>query len=104
MKQVILSLFALTISTSVFSAEILIIQKDKKFDKPEITINKGDTIKFKNNETNVTHNVFSLGPSNSFELKTQPPGSESPVTFNEAGETEIECAIHPTMKLKVKVK
>lgn len=103
MKKIILALVATTISVSGFSADVIVGQKDKKFDKPEITIKKGDTVKFKNNESNVTHNVFSLGPANAFELKTQAPGTESPVTFNDVGETEIECAIHPTMKLKVKV-
>jgi len=80
-----------------------VIQKDKKFDRNELTIKVGDTIDFKNEETNVTHNVFSMGPKNAFDIQSQKPKSSSKVEFKEEGETEIECAIHPTMKLKVKV-
>lgn len=80
-----------------------ISQKDKKFDKKELTIEPGDVVIFMNVEKDVTHNVYSLGPKNSFELKTQPPGQKSSVTFADAGDTEVECAIHPGMKLKVKV-
>lgn len=83
---------------------VTVSQKDKKFDKNEVVVDVGDTVDFKNEEKDLTHNVYSLGPKNAFELKTQEPGSSSPVVFNEEGETEVECAIHPTMKLKVKVK
>lgn len=89
---------------SAFAAEIAVVQKDKQFDKKEVTIDVGDTINFKNDEKDITHNVFSLGPKNTFELKTQAPGKASAVTFKEEGETDVECAIHPGMKLKVKVK
>ena len=100
----LLSMFA---SAAASAASVDIIQKDKKFDKASVTIKKGDTIVFKNQEKDITHNVYSLGPKNGFELKTQPPppskDSESAVVFKEAGETDVECAIHPGMKLKVKV-
>lgn len=103
MKKIIVCC-GLFVVTSAFATEFSIIQKDKKFDKNEITVTVGDVINFKNEEKDITHNVFSLGPKNNFELKTQPPGKTSPVTFKEVGETDVECAIHPGMKLKVKVK
>ncbi len=83
--------------------DVTIVQKDKKFDQTEIKIKKGDKIVFKNDEKDITHNVFSLGPKNAFELKTQAPGSTSTVEFKEPGTTEVECAIHTGMKLKVTV-
>jgi plastocyanin len=86
-----------------FAASYDIIQNDKKFDKTEIKIKAGDTIVFKNTEKDITHNVFSLGPTNAFELKTQAPGSSSPVKFDKKGTTDVECAIHTNMKLKVTV-
>ncbi|OFZ29485.1 MAG: hypothetical protein A2622_07090 [Bdellovibrionales bacterium RIFCSPHIGHO2_01_FULL_40_29] len=85
------------------AAEVMISQKDKKFDKAAIKIKKGDKIVFKNNEKDITHNVFSLGPKNAFELKTQAPGTASTVEFKEPGTTDVECAIHTNMKLKVTV-
>ena len=103
MKKLILTAIILG-SATVWGADFKIVQKDKKFDKTEIEIKKGDTISFSNEEKDITHNVFSLGPKNPFELKTQPPGKTSQVEFKEAGEADVECAIHPGMKLKVKVK
>jgi plastocyanin len=102
MKSVVV-LLSLICSFSAFGEEFTIIQKDKNFDKKEITLKVGDTINFKNDEKDITHNVFSLGPKNPFELKTQPPGKTSSVTFKEKGTTEVECAIHQGMKLKVTV-
>ena len=96
-------LTAMTLSSYAFAAEHKIIQKDKKFDKTEITVKKGDTIHFHNDEKDVTHNVYSLSDKNAFELKTQTPGTSSPIVMKDEGDTEVECAIHTNMKLKVKV-
>ena len=69
--------------------------------KKEIKIKVGDSINFKNDEKDITHNVFSLGPTNGFELKSQAPGKSSKVEFKTAGQTDVECTIHQNMKLKV---
>ena len=102
--KTILGIGFFLVTVSAQAAEYSIVQKNKNFDKKEITVDIGDVINFKNEEEFSTHNVYSLGPKNLFELKTQAPGKISPVTFSEEGETEVECAIHPGMKLKVKVK
>ena len=80
-----------------------ISQKDKKFSVTEIKVKAGDSIVFKNDEKELTHNVYSLGPKNAFDIKVQAPGKSSTVPFNEKGVTDVECAIHPNMKLKVTV-
>lgn len=103
MKSIFVVVFTV-LGVSAIAAEHDIVQKTKQFDKKEITVNVGDVINFKNEEKDITHNVFSLGPKNTFELKTQAPGQASAVTFKEEGDTDVECAIHPGMKLKVKVK
>ncbi len=103
MNQKILILVTAFFANVTFAADVTIVQKDKQFDKKEVTVKVGDTIHFENKEKDITHNVYSLSPKNSFELKTQAPGSSSPVTFKEEGSTEVECAIHPGMKLKVTV-
>jgi len=86
---------------SVEAADHLISQKNKVFDKTTIKIKAGDTVSFRNDEADLSHNVYSLGPKNEFELKSQAPGQKSTVTFKAKGKTEVECAIHPTMKLIV---
>lgn len=79
-----------------------IVQKDRAFSRSEITIKAREELVFKN-EDSVVHNVFSTAPDIAFNLKTQQPGSSTPVAFLKAGSGEVRCAIHPTMKLHVTV-
>jgi plastocyanin len=84
------------------AAERTIMQKGKVFSESAITIKKGDVVVFVNDDT-VTHNVMSTDPGNEFNIGSQAPGVSTPVTFDKAGEFTILCAIHPRMKLIVKV-
>ncbi|HEY1088632.1 MAG TPA: plastocyanin/azurin family copper-binding protein [Archangium sp.] len=81
--------------------DVVISQKDKTFAPGEITVKKGDTLTFRNDDA-VAHNVFSKGAK--FNLKIQPPGEKTKVAFDEPGTHEVRCAIHPKMILKVTVK
>ena len=67
----------------------------------------GDVIKFKN-EDEITHNVYSITSGNEFEIKVQKPGETGTVEINpknhRKGKMEVECAIHPNMKLLVNIK
>lgn len=77
-------------------------QKNKQFSRSEMTIRTGDTVVFKNDDQ-VTHNVFSRSDGNAFNVKTQSPGTSTPVRFNREGKVEVRCAIHPQMKLVIHV-
>jgi plastocyanin len=113
MKQLIKSTRRFTIPTVVafllgaavaaaLAAEHTIHQKGKVFSAPEITIKKGDTLVFLNDD-NITHNVLSTTPGNDFNLGAIGPGRSTPVTFTKASTVDIICAIHPGMKMQVKV-
>ncbi len=78
-------------------------QANKKFSATELAVKAGDTVRFVNKDS-ITHNVYSQSPGNAFDVKTQKPGESSDVVLKSAGEVEVRCAIHPTMKLKVTVK
>jgi len=80
-----------------------VTQKNKAFSAEQITIKKGDSIVFKNDD-DVTHNVFSNSKGNEFNLKAQAPGAEVPIAFKSEGVVEIRCAFHPKMKMTVTVK
>lgn len=80
----------------------LIVQKDRAFSKSEIQVRRGDSIVFKNTDE-VVHNVFSNTPGLEFDIRRQSPGGSSSVAFLVAGTSEVRCAIHPKMKLIVKV-
>jgi plastocyanin len=85
-----------------FAAERSITQKGKNFSEREVSIKKGGTILFVNDD-NVAHNVLSTSAGNEFNLGSQLPGVATPVTFNTAGDAKIICAIHPRMQMTVKV-
>jgi len=83
-------------------AQHTITEKGKVFSQADISIKAGDTVVFVNDD-NVAHNVMSNDDDNKFNLGLLQPGSSTPVTFNKAGEITILCAIHPSMKMHVKV-
>jgi plastocyanin len=84
------------------AAEHTITQKGKKFSETNVSLKKGDTLVFVNDD-NVAHNIFSSSAGNDFNLGSQQPGKSVSVTFDKPGDIDIMCAIHPLMKMKVKV-
>jgi len=104
MKSMIAALVLAFAGASVvaLAAEHSIRQKGKVFSESAITIKKGDMVVFVNDDT-VTHNVMSTDAGNEFNIGSQAPGTSTPVTFDKTGEFTIICAIHPRMKLTVKV-
>jgi plastocyanin len=97
-----IALAALSVFT-LLAADHEITQQDRHFSQTEITIKVGDTISFKNDDE-VTHNVFSTTPGMEFDLHRQAPGASSTIPFGKAGDAEVDCSIHPRMKLMVHVK
>ena len=72
------------------------------FSSESLAIKKGETITFLNDDT-VSHNIISTSKGNEFNLGSQSPGTSTDVTFKVAGDVQVLCAIHPRMKLMVKV-
>jgi len=99
----LLALIALAalVQSAVAAAELAIIQKNKQFSVPQVTIQVGDRLRFVNEDT-VNHNVFSNDKGAEIDI-LQRPGRADTVTFREPGTFELECAIHPDMKLEVRV-
>jgi plastocyanin len=64
----------------------------------EITIQRGDTLKFANRDI-VLHNIY----ADFFDLKGQHLGETNPVKFEKNGDFEVKCRIHPKMMLHVHV-
>lgn len=96
-------LVALCMSASAHTAEFEIGQKGKKFSQKELTVKVGDTVSFKNDDP-FFHNIFSLSDTKTFDLGSFPQGQSKKVTFDKAGTVEVECAIHPEMKVTIEVK
>lgn len=84
------------------AAQHTIQEKGKVFSQTDISIKAGETLVFENDD-NVAHNVMSNTPGNTFNMGLLKPGTATPVTFNTPGDIDVICAIHPSMKLHVKV-
>jgi plastocyanin len=91
------------------NAENFIVdQKNKTFlyngTKAEVLkVKVGDAVEFRNLDP-YFHNVFSLSDAMLFDLGSYPAGQSKSVTFDKPGKVEVECAIHPLMKMTVEVR
>jgi plastocyanin len=90
------------LTVGALAANLTITQKGRIFSSESVTIKKGEALTFVNDDT-VPHNIVSTSKGNEFNLGSQPPGAATDVTFKEAGEALVICAIHPRMKMTVKI-
>ncbi|KAB8039200.1 methylamine utilization protein [Silvanigrella paludirubra] len=94
-------------TSSIYSKEFIVKEKDKNFSTQSLKVKLGDKIKFINEDTNVVHNVFSKSEGNNIDLKVQEPGKFSEIYIDpkthKKGVMELQCAFHPNMKLKVEI-
>lgn len=95
-------LFLLASLASV-AGETTVGQKNKAFSIKKLDITVGDSVSFRNDDP-FFHNIFSLSDAQSFDLGSFPQGQARKVVFDKPGVVEIECAIHPEMKLTVDVR
>jgi plastocyanin len=92
----------LAMASSGMAAEHVVAQKGKAFSIKKLSVKLGDSVKFLN-EDPFSHNVFSLSDAKSFDLGSYGQGSAKSITFDKAGTVEVECAVHPDMKLVIEV-
>ncbi len=97
-----------------FMGDITDAQAEEAFDNPKIeekhkvesmSAKVGDKIKFVNRDE-VAHNVSgTIENKTEFDVKLQEPGikNDRVIDITKKGEYTIQCAIHPKMKLKIKV-
>jgi plastocyanin len=90
------------LSTGALAATEVIHQQGRVFSSESITVKKGEAVTFLNDDT-VPHNIMSASKGNEFNLGSQAPGSSTDVSFKETGDVAVICAIHPRMKMTVKV-
>jgi plastocyanin len=92
----------LAASQPLLAAEHVVSQKDKAFSTKTLDIKVGDKVAFRNDDS-FTHNIFSLTDAMPFDLGSYGTGQMKAVTFSKPGKFEIECAIHPDMRLVINV-
>ena len=101
MRQLICGLFFLC-AAFVQAGEFVVSQKSKAFSVTTLKVKVGDSVSFRNDDP-FFHNIFSLSDVQIFDLGSFPQGQAKKVTFLKAGKVEVECAIHPGMKLIIDV-
>ena len=77
-----------------------ISQKGRAFRPSEVTINRGESLTF-TNEDSFIHQIYVDGL---FDSEEKAPGENLNETFPAAGTFQIRCHIHPTMRMTVRVK
>ncbi|MEX0298381.1 MAG: cupredoxin domain-containing protein [Kordiimonas sp.] len=81
---------------------VKITQKGKQFSEKKVAIKTGQDIVFVNDD-NVAHNVYTIVNGKKRDLGLQKPTEEGSIAFDAPGTYRVRCAIHPKMKLVVKV-
>jgi plastocyanin len=91
-----------TVAMPAFAGDQTVGQVKKAFAVGVLKAKVGDTITFRNDDE-FAHNVFSLSDVQSFDLGSYKKGETRTVKLTTPGTIEVECAIHPEMKMKIEV-
>ena len=92
----------LTLAMPALAGDQVVGQAKKAFTVGVLKAKVGDTITFRNDDE-FAHNVFSLSDVQSFDLGSYKKGEVRTVKLTAPGVIEVECAIHPEMKMKIEV-
>jgi plastocyanin len=88
------------LASPAFAANTIVVQKGRAFRPADISISRGDSITFTNDDSYI-HQVYVEGL---FDSAEKAPGENLNETFPLAGTFQVRCHIHPTMKLTVRVR
>ncbi len=82
----------------------IVSQAGREFRPQEVTINRGDTVQIVNDDGDLLHHLYVDSDRLQFDSGDQKPGSRTNIDFTTAGTYTVLCAIHPKMKLTVRVR
>ncbi|MBL8807796.1 MAG: hypothetical protein JNN22_13200 [Rhodospirillales bacterium] len=86
----------------VGAGDFRVRQVDRQFSVAELDARVDDTVEFTNDDK-VAHNIFSRSIAQPFDLGAQRPGESLRIRLAAPGELKVECAIHPRMRLTIRV-
>ena len=93
----------LLVATALLAAAAhRVAQKGRAFSLGQITIARGDTVLFSNDDE-FLHQIYVDSPNMNFDSDEQPPGQTIQVNFPRSGTFPVRCHIHPKMLLVVRV-
>jgi plastocyanin len=97
----------LTIGTAAWavgSTPHRVSQAGRLFKPAEITINRGESVELLNDDGDLLHHAYIESDRMNFDSGDLRPGARTTIKFSQAGDFVVLCAIHPKMKLSVRVK
>jgi len=90
-------------TASGLGATRTIVQNDRSFKPPEVTIAAGDSLAFSNQDEFI-HQIYVDSDQIAYDSAEQPPGQVITIAFPKSGDFPVRCHIHPKMLLIVHVK
>ena len=88
---------------AAIGGDVIVGQKNREFTMKAARVKTGGTVKFVNDDT-VAHNIIVTMPSGKLRnTGVQEPGQSTSMQFSDPGKYDVECAIHPQMKMTVEV-
>jgi plastocyanin len=101
-EAILAAVLAVLLSAVAWAAEHVVGQKNRAFSVNSLKVKVGDSVSFRNDDP-FFHNIFSLSEVQSFDLGSYAQGQSRKVTFDKPGRIDVECAIHPEMKMVIEV-
>jgi plastocyanin len=102
-SMVAAAIFGLGTLVGLALPQYTVSQKGREFNPGQMTIKRGETIQIVNDDGDLLHHAYIDAKEFSFDSGDQQPGSRTDITFPVAGKFDVLCAIHPKMKLEVRV-
>ena len=99
MRRLFLLLLFLS-APALAAGEHVVSQKGRAFRPAEMTINRGESLTF-TNEDSFIHQIYVNGL---FDSEEKAPGENLTEPFPGAGTFQVRCHIHPTMRMTLRVK
>ena len=83
--------------------QYMVSQKGREFTPNRIVIKRGNAMTIVNDDADLRHHAYIASDDFNFDSGDQEPGSKTSIAFPVTGTFEVLCAIHPKMRLVVKV-
>jgi plastocyanin len=103
MKKILLPFLLVPLTAFAADDAHVIAQKGRAFHPGEVTINRGESLTFTNDDEFI-HQIYVAGDGFDFDSDEKNPGEDLTETFTVPGTFEVRCHIHPKMRLIVHVK
>ena len=81
----------------------LVSQKGRAFSPNYLEIKRGEVVRIVNDDADLRHHIYISDDKFNYDSGDQEPGTVISIAFSMSGEFEVLCAIHPKMRMVVKV-